>query len=71
MAPQHNPEHKHGLGLVEEKESPFIYGHVWVWDTIIEKIDRGDEGQKEQGTSKPAHVDDFQSGQTVCVIRPA
>lgn len=37
MAPQHRPERKHGLGLVEEKEPPFIYGHVWVWDTITER----------------------------------
>lgn len=37
MAPQRRPEHKHGLGLVEERETPFIYGHVWVWDTIIER----------------------------------
>lgn len=25
---QHRPEHKHSSGLVEERETPFIYGHV-------------------------------------------
>lgn len=31
------PERKHGWGLAERRETPFIYGHVWVWDIVMER----------------------------------
>lgn len=40
------PERKHGSGLAEGREPPFIYGHVWVWDTRMER--QIEEGQKRE-----------------------
>lgn len=44
MVSQHGPEHKHGLGLVEERETP-----VYLWTCLgrhYGEIHRGGEGQR-------------------------